>query len=142
MQTVILLAEDDPDDAELMQLAFRRAGLTQHLEIVPDGGAVVSYLEKAGDHLPSLVLLDQNMPRMRGLEVLSWIRKNPATRAIPVLMLTSSRLKEEVDEAYLLGVNAYFTKPHGIDALVELLQVIERYWFRHAVHPFMPEAAL
>lgn len=140
MRKVILLVEDDSDDVELMQLAFKKGRISHKLDVAADGGAAITYLESEAKHPPCLILLDQNMPRVRGVEVLAWVRKNPATSHIPVLMLSSSRLKEEVHEAYRLGANGYFIKPAGLDALVEMVQVIDSYWFKHAVHPMLLDA--
>jgi two-component system, response regulator len=141
MTKVILLAEDDPDDAELMQLAFRKADIVHELRVVADGAEAISYLEQHADNPPCLIVLDHNMPRVRGLEVLRWVRENAATSHVPVLMLSSSRLKEEVQEAYRQGANTYFVKPAELGGLVELVEEIVRYWLGHAVHPCFPEEA-
>ena len=109
----ILSAEDDENDAFLLQRAFRRAGLSQ-LRTVPDGQAAVEYLggktiytNRAAHPMPALVLLDINMPRLAGLEALAWIRHQPDLKALPVVMLTSSIQAKDLREAYSLGASAF-----------------------------------
>jgi CheY-like chemotaxis protein len=128
---VILLVEDDSNDVLLLQRAFRRAGLNHALQVVSDGDQAVSYLAGDGDYsdrtkhpLPALILLDLKLPRRSGLEVLEWLRGQPAEiKALPVIVLTSSRLSEDVDRAYGLGANSYMAKPSGnYDGLAEMVK--------------------
>ena len=131
----ILLVEDDSNDVLLLQRAFRRAGLTHALQVVSDGDQAVAYLggqgqfNDRGKHpLPSLVLLDLKLPRRSGLEVLGWIRdQKPEVKNLPVIVLTSSRLSEDVDRAYSLGANSYMAKPSGnYDGLAEMVKNLEQ----------------
>jgi CheY-like chemotaxis protein len=134
-QYTILLVEDDSNDTLLLQRAFRRAGLNNPLQVVSDGDQAVAYLngvDKFGDRdkfpLPSLILLDLKLPRRSGLEVLSWLRNEASeeVKALPVIVLTSSRLSEDVDQAYTLGANSYMAKPSGnYDGLAEMVRKIE-----------------
>ena len=133
---IILLVEDDSNDTLLLQRAFRRAGLTHTLRVVTDGDEAVCYLK--GDDkfsnreafpVPSLMLLDLKLPRRSGLEVLAWLRKEaaPGLRSLPVIVLTSSRLSEDVDQAYSLGANSYMAKPSGnYEGLVEMVKALEK----------------
>lgn len=111
----VLYAEDDENDVFLIQRAAMKAGLPARLHIVPDGSAAVDYLANAlassATPLPALVLLDLNMPRLSGLEVLAWIRRQPALNGIPVVIFTSSNHEGDQAEARRLGVDAYVVKP-------------------------------
>ena len=131
----ILLIEDDSNDMLLLQRAFRRAGISHPLQIVSDGDQAVSYLrgdqqfaDRAVHPLPSLILLDLKLPRRSGLEVLQWLRQEASedVKKIPVIVLTSSRLSEDVDQAYSLGANSYMAKPSGnYDGLAEMVKKLE-----------------
>lgn len=131
----ILLVEDDSNDVLLLQRAFRRAGLTHALQVVSDGDQAVAYLGGDGQFadrtkhpLPALILLDLKLPRRSGLEVLEWLRNQPPEiKSLPVIVLTSSRLSEDVDRAYGLGANSYMAKPSGnYDGLAEMVKNLEK----------------
>lgn len=131
----ILLVEDSPDDALLIQRAFRKANLANPVELVRDGEEAVAYLSGAEPYedrarfpLPVFMLLDLKLPRRSGLEVLGWVREQPALRRLPVVVLTSSRESVDVNRAYDLGVNSYLTKPVGFEALIEMVKSINLYW--------------
>lgn len=131
----ILLVEDDSNDTLLLQRAFRRAGITLPLQMVSDGDQAVAYLRGDDQYadrktypLPSLILLDLKLPRRSGLEVLQWLRQEAPgpVKEIPVIVLTSSRLSEDVDQAYSLGANSYMAKPSGnYDGLAEMVKSLE-----------------
>ena len=133
-QLTVLHVEDDPNDVLLLQRAFRRAGLTHALQVVTDGDQAVAYLTGQGQYtdrsahpLPSLILLDLKLPRRSGLEVLAWLRSDPEVKKLPVIVLTSSRLSEDVDRAYALGANSYMAKPSGnYDGLAEMVKNLEQ----------------
>ncbi len=131
----ILLVEDSPDDALLIQRAFRKANLANPVELVRDGEDAVTYLSGAAPYedrerfpLPVFMLLDLKLPRRSGLEVLAWVREQPALRRLPVVVLTSSRESVDVNRAYDLGVNSYLTKPVGFEALIEMVKNVNLYW--------------
>jgi CheY-like chemotaxis protein len=124
----ILLVEDSEDDAELIGRAFQKAHIANPVELAPDGDAAIRALEARVGDLPVLVLLDLKLPRRSGFEVLEWIRGNPATRRLPVVVLTSSRQTTDVDRAYDLGANSYLVKPVKSDALVEMVRTLNLYW--------------
>lgn len=110
---IVLLVEDDANDALLLQRAFHKAKLTSLLRVVSDAEEAMAYLE-SDQPVPSLLLLDLNLPRTSGLELLEWLRKKPAPlKVLPVIVLTSSRDTEDIDKAYEHGANSYMAKPNG-----------------------------
>ena len=134
-QPTILLVEDEPGDVLLIRRAYRRANLASPLQVVGDGEAAVAYLagqdayaDRRQYPLPALVLLDLKLPRKSGLEVLAWLRAQPALKRLPVVVLTSSRERGDVDRAYELGANSYLVKPVGFDTLQEMIQTLGLYW--------------
>jgi CheY-like chemotaxis protein len=137
----ILVAEDDPDDRVLMRDALVENRLADHLHFVEDGEELMDYLNRRGryaDHvspLPRLILLDLNMPRKDGREVLQEIGADPDFRGIPVIVLTTSEAEEDIERSYELGANAYMTKPGSFGALVELTRVLGRHWLETAALP-------
>lgn len=131
----ILIIDDDPNDTLLLQRAFQRTRLLCPLHFAKDGEVAVAYLSGQGEYadrnhypLPALVLLDLKMPRKSGLEVLEWIRQQPALKRLIVVMLTSSNQSSDVNRAYELGANSYLVKPGGFDTLMELVKSLDRYW--------------
>ncbi len=140
----ILLVEDNPDDAELLEYAFRKAGIANPLLAVADGDAAVDYIGGRGAYadrtrhpLPELILLDLKLPRRSGFEVLGFIRGQEATRHTPVVVLTSSSQHGDIQRAYEAGTNSYLVKPVGRDALLEMVRSLEAYWIKlnHGVAP-------
>ena len=136
-QLVILVAEDDPNDLALLRHAVRETQLPVHLSVVRDGEEAIEYLrgnghfaDRARHPLPDLLLLDLKMPRVTGLEVLRWLRRHRECAKIPTIMLSGSGLEADVEEAYRLGVNTYFTKPNELGKLSELLHLLIQYWAR------------
>jgi CheY-like chemotaxis protein len=136
----ILLVEDNPDDALLVQRSFRRAQVQAAIHVVHDGDAAVAYL--AGDHpfedrlkypLPSLMLLDLKLPRRSGFEVLEWVRRQPGLRRLPVVMLTSSAEDRDVARAYDSGANSFLVKPVSPTAMSQMAATLSSYWltFNH-----------
>ena len=125
----ILLVEDNPDDAELTRIAFEETGGLHRLRVVGDGAAAVAYLQAcAPGELPALVLLDLNLPKLNGREVLEAIRAEPATRSLPVVVLTTSAEPFDVDTVYELGANSYIQKPVEFERFVEVVRQIGLYW--------------
>ena len=133
--TNILLVEDDPNDALLLERAFRKAGLLYPLNVVTDGDQAVDFLEGAGKFkdrvrypLPDIMLLDLKLPRRSGHEVLKWLRSRPGLRRLPVIILTSSREARDIVAAYDEGTNSYLVKPPNADLLGQMVLVLEKYW--------------
>ena len=132
---VILYAEDNDSDAFLIAHAFKKAGIEHRLEVVPNGQTAIQYLAGEGEYadraqhpLPSLVLLDLNMPGVSGLEVLKWIRTTPSVCTLVAVMLTSSNQDADIHRAYAQGANGYLVKPGSIDAIVAMAHAIKDYW--------------
>jgi CheY-like chemotaxis protein len=132
---LVLVAEDNPDDALLLRRALDKAGITARLKIVADGEELQLYLEGRGAYanrsvspLPSLIILDLKMPRKSGLEVLEWLSENPHLAVVPTIVLSASNLEQDIRAAYDLGANTYFVKPTTFDELVETMKMLEGYW--------------
>lgn len=127
----ILIAEDDKDDRYLMKTALDEAGITQEVIFVENGVEAINHLQSAEEsvlNFPILILLDLNMPKMDGREVLKRIKTNNDLRSIPVIVFSTTNDKEEVRRCYKLGANTYVVKPMSYDALVETLRHIRDYW--------------
>jgi len=131
----ILLVEDDADDVYFVSEALRRSGIHLPLEVAHDGQKAVDLLLKAGHSVvpaeathPCLVLLDLNLPRKTGLEVLKWIRQESPWKTLIVIVLTSSTSDSDMEQAYLLGANSYILKPSDATKLRELGQLLKQYW--------------
>jgi len=131
----ILYAEDEEDDAFFVQRAFKQAGIQNRVVVAPDGLQPMDYLSGTGRFAnraeyatPCLVLLDISMPGKSGLEVLKWIRSQPAICAMPVLMLTSSSQESDIHRAYIQGANGFLVKPGNHDELVVMARAIKDYW--------------
>jgi CheY-like chemotaxis protein len=134
-QTTLLMVEDSQADVLLFRRALHKANLSNPLHVVGDGDAAVSYLGGQGAYadrqqfpLPAAVLLDLKLPRRSGLEVLAWIRLQPALRRLPVVMFTSSDSSSDIDHAYDLGANSYLIKPVSFEALQGLVRLLVPYW--------------
>jgi two-component system response regulator len=135
MAKEILLVEDNPDDVELTRIAFEEAKVANLLQVVNDGAEALDYLFARGRHadrdpaaLPSLVLLDLNLPKVDGREVLQAIRANAATHTLPVVVLTTSAEPFDVDATYALGVNSYIRKPVDFEQFVWAVKQVGLYW--------------
>jgi CheY-like chemotaxis protein len=131
----ILLVEDNPDDIELTRIAFAEAKIANQLTVVQDGAEALDYLFARGAHaardpqdLPSIVLLDLNLPKVDGREVLQAIRDNPATRSLPVVVMTTSAEPFDVEASYALGVNSYIQKPVDFERFVWAVKQVGLYW--------------
>ncbi|WP_242006713.1 response regulator [Aerolutibacter ruishenii] len=135
MHKEILLVEDNPDDVELTRIAFREAKIANALTVVSDGAEALDYLFARGAHagrnpaeLPSIVLLDLNLPKVNGREVLQAIRANEATKTLPVVVLTTSAEPFDVETSYALGVNSYIQKPVDFEQFVWAVKQVGLYW--------------
>lgn len=130
---VILLAEDNAGDVRLVEEALKENKIRNDLHVARDGVEAVAFLRREGEHAsaprPDLILLDLNMPRMSGREVLAEIKQDPSLRRIPVVVLTSSDNDKDLLESYDLHANAYVTKPLDLGRFVEVVRKVEEFWF-------------
>jgi CheY-like chemotaxis protein len=140
MTETILLVEDSEDDVFFMERAIKLTGEKINLRVAKDGQAAVDYLsgvrsfaDRKEFPLPSLVLLDLKLPHIPGLEVLRWIRSRPELQTTPVVILTSSGERADLDRGYRLGANSFMVKPSESDDLVGLAKCLTDYWFRYNV---------
>lgn len=138
----ILLVEDNPDDEFLIVRALRKHKVSNRIHIVRDGEEALDFLLCRGrygdghcDRTLKLVLLDVKLPKMSGLEVLAEVKKNPSTRHIPIVLLTSSHLQEEMLRAYTEGANSFLQKPVDFDQFDELIRQVGYYWIRLNQNP-------
>jgi chemotaxis family two-component system response regulator Rcp1 len=138
----ILLVEDNPADIKITERALRESGFPVELLVVRDGQEAVEYLMRQGPHAdssdwrsPDLILLDLNLPRLTGRQVLERIRNTPELKAVPVIVLTTSRRQEDVQDMYAAGANTYIEKPQNFQRFVQVLQTIQSYWLDMALLP-------
>jgi len=135
----ILMVEDDPGDVRLTREALKGSKLLHSLNVVEDGVAALDYLRKAAPYQeairPDLVLLDLNLPRKDGREVLAAMKQDEALRAIPVVILTTSQAEEDVLRAYNLNANCYVTKPVDFDQFMRIVRTIEEFWLNVVTLP-------
>lgn len=132
----ILIAEDDPDDRLLAREALKESRLANAVHFVEDGEQLLDYLNNRGPFAdednfqkPGLILLDLNMPKKDGREALREIKTNPLMRHIPIVVLTTSKSEEDILRSYDLGVNSFVTKPVTFERLVEVMCMLQKYWF-------------
>jgi CheY-like chemotaxis protein len=141
----ILLVEDNPGDVRLTRECLKQARVANHLQVVTDGLQAMTYLRREGEHeaasRPDLILLDLNLPRRNGREVLAAIKNDAELRRIPVVILSSSTREEDVAGAYDLHANCYIAKPTQLDQFAHVLTSIEDFWLRLVRLPGRPDAA-
>jgi two-component system response regulator len=135
MHKVILLVEDNASDEKLTLLAFKTCGVANDVVVVRDGAAALDYLFATGKHagrdasvLPSVVLLDLNLPKLDGREVLRRIREDERTKQLPVVVLTASKEEEDIVGSYARGANAYVRKPVEFTRFVEAAKAVGLFW--------------
>jgi chemotaxis family two-component system response regulator Rcp1 len=128
----ILLVEDSPGDARLTVEALKEGKLSNHISLVRDGVEALDYLHKRGAHAnavqPDLVLLDLNLPKKDGREVLAEIKTDPNLKRIPVVILTTSKAEEDILKTYDLHANCYITKPVDLEQFMKVVKCIEEFW--------------
>jgi CheY-like chemotaxis protein len=128
----ILMAEDDPEDQLLVRKAFQMARVVNDMDIVNDGLELLQYLRQEGKyvdaHRPDLILLDLNMPRMDGREMLVELKNDPDLRRIPVVILTTSQAEQDILQAYDLQASCYISKPVNFDEFHKVIRSIEDFW--------------
>ena len=140
----VLLVEDCPGDVRLTQEAFRDANESVRLHVASDGVEAMAFLRREAKHrdapLPDLVLLDLNLPRMDGLEVLAQIKGDPFLRVIPTVILTTSDSSTDISNSYQMRANCYLTKPVHFDAFASLVRSINDFWLTKAKLPQLRES--
>jgi chemotaxis family two-component system response regulator Rcp1 len=135
----ILLVEDNPADVRLTREAFKKSKIQSNLHVVKDGVEAMDFLQKQDGYLdaarPDLILLDLNLPRKNGREVLAEIKADPELKRIPVVVLTTSRADKDILASYNLNANCYICKPADIDQFFEAIRVTEQFWLTTATRP-------
>ena len=145
----ILIAEDDADDRFLLQTAFAENGYTDAIEFVENGVEVMNYLNNlvvsspidpdqlahVRPHFPSFILLDLNMPKKNGREVLKEIKEHPELKKIPVIIFTTTKSEIEINRCYELGANSYIVKPSSFELLLKIIQQTRNYWLMTSAIP-------
>jgi len=128
----ILLVEDSPSDANLIQISFKQAKIANNLRWVEDGETALDYLLQQGDYTnsprPDLIVLDLNLPGMDGQELLTTVKSDPTLKRIPVIVLTTSEDEEDILKSYELNANCYITKPIDIQQFMRMVQLLEEFW--------------
>jgi two-component system, chemotaxis family, response regulator Rcp1 len=132
MAIEVLLVEDSPGDVRLTQEAFREANKEIHLHVASDGVEAMAFLRRQGVHAdtprPELILLDLNLPKMDGREVLALIKEDPNLKTIPTVILTTSESEADIVKSYQLQANCYLSKPVQLDAFEALVKSINDFW--------------
>lgn len=127
-----LLAEDNPGDVRLTQEALRESKIRNNLNVVTDGMEAIAFLRRQGKYAnaptPDVVLLDLNLPKMDGREVLAEIKSDPLLKRIPVVIITSSEAEKDILRTYDLHANCYVSKPVDLDQFIKVIQAIENFW--------------
>jgi two-component system, chemotaxis family, response regulator Rcp1 len=135
----VLLVEDDPGDVLIAQEALKASKLESRLSVVPDGDAALAFLRREGDYAdadrPDLILLDLNLPRKSGHEVLAEVKADPSLRKIPIVVLTTSGASEDVARSYDLHANVFVTKPVDFDHFTEVVKQIDDFFLTVASLP-------
>ena len=129
----ILLVEDNPGDARLASEALKDGKVSNNLYHVTDGVEAMAFMRREGEYAsaprPDLILLDLNLPRKDGREVLSEIKEDPGLRLVPVVVMTTSAAERDLIKSYDLHANAYVVKPMDLDQFIEVVRAIENFWF-------------
>jgi chemotaxis family two-component system response regulator Rcp1 len=141
----ILLIEDNPGDARLTWEALKDGKIQNHLHVQTDGEAALEFLHRRGDHaaapVPDLILLDLNLPKKDGREVLAAIKEDERLRRIPVVVLTTSDAEEDILRSYELHANCYVTKPVGLEQFLDVVRRIDSFWLEVVKLPPFPETS-
>lgn len=127
-RTILILADDDPDDRLLTREAFEEAGYEGAFQFVEDGQQLLDFLDRSRQSLPCVILLDLNMPRMSGYEALTELKADQELRRIPIIVLSTSSADEDILRSYDLGVNSFITKPGSFQDLTEVAKRVIHYW--------------
>ena len=141
----ILLVEDSPSDTELTLEALKDFKVRNHVSVVEDGVQALDFLRRRGAHAqasrPDLIMLDLNLPRKDGREVLAEIKSDDQLKTIPIVVLTTSRAEQDILRAYQLNANCYITKPVDFNQFLEVIKSIETFWLYVVALPPAPRAS-
>jgi CheY-like chemotaxis protein len=132
---LILIVEDSNEDYFVTTRAFKKAGMNNSIVRAKDGVEAIEYLENKEVALPSVVLLDLNLPKKNGREVLSYIRSRKHLLKIPVIVLTTSSDKRDISACYEMGANSYIQKPVDMHGFIEAIKMLKNYWFEIVILP-------
>jgi chemotaxis family two-component system response regulator Rcp1 len=139
MPIEVLLVEDSPGDVRLTQEAFREANMSIHLHVASDGVEALAFLRRQGTHVhaprPDLILLDLNLPKMDGREVLAHIKEDESLKTIPTVILTTSEAEVDIVKSYQLRANCYLSKPVQLEEFESLVKSINDFWLREVQLP-------
>ncbi|HEX2896777.1 MAG TPA: response regulator [candidate division Zixibacteria bacterium] len=137
----ILLVEDNPADIRLATEALKEGGVVSDLSVVTDGMDAINFLKRTGKYSdsprPELILLDLNLPRKNGFDVLQVLKADPNLKSIPVIMLTTSSAEEDIVKSYNLNANCFVTKPTDLEQFLEVVKTIEEFWLTIASLPVL-----
>jgi CheY-like chemotaxis protein len=139
---IILLVEDDPHFALLLQQAFRRVGVTLPVHTCTDGAEAMAYLKGERHYsdrtlfpFPRVLITDLEMPKCSGFQLLEWLYQHPECNLIPKIVLTGSTGENDVKRAYRLGANCFFAKPAALEELCQLVELVQRFWLAAVIPP-------
>jgi CheY-like chemotaxis protein len=139
----VLLVEDSPGDVRLTREAFRDANVSIRLHVASDGVEAMAFLRRQDEHIhaprPDLILLDLNLPRMDGREVLAQVKEDPSLKTIPTVILTTSEAEADIMKSYELQANAYLSKPVQLDEFESLVNSIKDFWLTRVKLPQRPD---
>ncbi len=139
----ILLVEDSPGDVRLTQEALRDAKMKNTLHVASDGLEAISFLRRQGKHAnaprPDLILLDLNLPKKSGSEILEEIKLDPSLKSIPVVILTTSAAEQDILQSYQLHANCYITKPVDLDQFLKVVKTLDNFWLTIVKLPSDPK---
>ncbi|MFV1859583.1 MAG: response regulator [Anaerolineales bacterium] len=131
----LVLVEDNPNDLDLVLHALRKSGLKEKIQVLRDGAEALEYMfcegkyaDRSMSDVPKVILLDIKLPKVNGLELLERLKASERTRAIPVVMFTSSRQERDVDDSYQFGVNSYVVKPVDSEEFTRVVAQLKQYW--------------
>jgi CheY-like chemotaxis protein len=135
---ILLIAEDDEDDAFLLSRAFHIVGVKTPIRFASNGQEVLDYFGKAGHETPRLMILDVKMPLLSGFDVLEWVRRHPNLRRLPIIMFSSSAQLADINRAYDSGANSYVVKPSDANHITEFARMIQDFWLNMHAEPSLP----
>ena len=145
MPIEVLLVEDSPGDVRLTWETFRDVNTSIHLHVATDGIEAMAFLRREGAHVnaprPSIILLDLNLPKMDGREVLTHIKEDPSLKMIPIIILTTSDAEADIEKSYELQANCYLSKPVQLDAFESLVKSINDFWMTKGKLPRQRQSA-